>query len=369
MNHTLPTLLLGAALLAGCSAQKPQTDELLMFTGSYAPADSAGVRSFIFNQQTGEWSALGAMSGISNPSFITVDTARSKIYSVGEDAGNSSTINVVNYCADGAMTLAATDTTGGGAPCHITLTPDESSVVTANYMGGSITIYNLDADGLPEGSPRIIRFTGKGPDSARQSQPHIHQITFTPDASAMLANDLGTDKIHILPYPFTGDSIADIEMKPGSGPRHTTFCADGRHAYMLSEISGEVTAFAVDGNLLTPIQTIAADTVGAQGAADIHISPDGRHLYASLRLAADGLAIFTIDPTTGTLTRIGHQPTGPHPRNFAITPNGKYILVACRDSNEIEVYERNSATGRLTLRSAIPTSRPTCIALIASEKK
>lgn len=367
MKHTLPILLLGV-LLAGCSAQKQQTDGLLMFTGSYAPADSAGVRSFTFNQRTGQWSALGGVSGISNPSFITVDTTRCKIYSVGEDAGNSSTINVVTYGPDGVMTLVATDTTGGGAPCHITLTPDGKSVVTANYMGGSITIYNLDADGLPAGLPRIIRFAGNGPDSARQSQPHIHQITFTPDASAMLANDLGTDKIHLLPSPFTADSIVDIDMKPGSGPRHTTFSADGKHAYMLSEISGEVTAFAVDGSHLTPIQTIAADTVGAEGAADIHISPDGKHLYASLRLAADGLAIFDINPATGTLTRIGHQPTGPHPRNFAITPNGKYVLVACRDSNAIEIYERDSATGRLSLRGAIPASKPTCIALIASEK-
>ena len=98
---------------------------------------------------------------------------------------------------------------------------------------------------------------------------------------------------------------------------------------------------------LKEVQRIMADEGGGRGSADIHISPDGRFLYTSHRLKKDGIAIFAIDPEKGTLSKIGYQHTGIHPRNFAITPNGKYLLVACRDDNKIQVFERNEATGEL----------------------
>ncbi len=79
--------------------------------------------------------------------------------------------------------------------------------------------------------------------------------------------------------------------------------------------------------VLTQKQVIAADTVGARGSADIHVSPDGRFLYCFNRLQADGIAIFSIDPESGTLTKVGYQLTVKHPRNFVITPNGKFLLV------------------------------------------
>jgi len=69
-----------------------------------------------------------------------------------------------------------------------------------------------------------------------------------------------------------------------------------------------------------------------------------------------------INPKNGTLTKIGYQLTGIHPRNFAITPNGKYLLVACRDNNKIQVFQRNEATGKLTETSQeIEVDKPTCI--------
>ncbi|MBP3269733.1 MAG: beta-propeller fold lactonase family protein, partial [Bacteroidales bacterium] len=67
----------------------------------------------------------------------------------------------------------------------------------------------------------------------------------------------------------------------------------------------------------------------------------------SNRLKGDGLAIFRQDPDTGLLTYVGYQNTGIHPRNFAITPNGKFLLVACRDSDEVQVFSRDSETGLL----------------------
>jgi 6-phosphogluconolactonase (cycloisomerase 2 family) len=122
--------------------------------------------------------------------------------------------------------------------------------------------------------------------------------------------------------------------------------------------------------MLDEIQTVAADTVNAQGSGDIHLSPDGKYLYASNRLKADGVAIFKVDETNGTLTKVGYQLTGIHPRNFIITPNGKYLLVACRDTNVIQIFERDQATGLLTdIKKDIKVDKPVCVKFIPNPKQ
>ena len=110
------------------------------------------------------------------------------------------------------------------------------------------------------------------------------------------------------------------------------------------------------------IQHIKADTLDARGSADIHLSPDGKFLYASNRLKGDGIAIFEVSSEDGTLDKVGYQPTGIHPRNFNITPNGKYLLVACRDTNEIQIYEREEESGLLKdTGKRIKMSKPVCV--------
>lgn len=96
---------------------------------------------------------------------------------------------------------------------------------------------------------------------------------------------------------------SDILLAPGSGPRHAVFSADGRFAYLITELSGEVMAFTYDGDSLRLMQTIQADTLDARGSADIHLSQDGRFLYASNRLKGDGLAISALTPRTARSAR------------------------------------------------------------------
>lgn len=352
----MPSVFLTPSLCSCSSRQATSSDcnpWQTLLIGSYAPASEEGIRVYSFNQETGESQWRSGLKGIDNPSFLTIADDGTRIYAVGENAKEQATVHLLLLNnAEGTLSLTDTKHVHEADPCHLSITPDSTHLVTANYSGGSITIFPLREDGtLEEGL--VETFTGNGPDSSRQEATHLHCIYFSPDRKWLMANDLGSDCIHM--YPLAPDSPIGIDttaerkvmVAPGSGPRHAVFDKEGRHLYLLNELKGDVVVWTYEEGELKQIQSIQADSVGARGSADIHLSPDGKYLYASNRLKADGIAIFQVDSATGLLTHIGYQNTGAHPRNFAITPNGKFLLACCRDANRIEVYQRDPDTGML----------------------
>lgn len=382
----MASAVLLALATAGCggtgknhSSSDTQADTLYLLVGSYASPEAEGIRVFAFDPQGGSGRYVSGIKGLSNPSYLTVSRDGTKVYVVGEDGRNNSCAHTLSFdAATGRLAHLNTQATHGASPCYITLSPEEDYVLTANYMGANISLFPLDSAGLLQPG-RTIAFQGSGPVVERQKQPHLHCVTFTPDRRFLLANDLGTDRIHCFPLterqPFADTPLLserdafDITLTPGSGPRHIDFSPDGRHAYLITEISGEVVAFDCGEDGLRPIQTLQADTLQAQGSADIHVSPDGRHLYASNRLKGDGIAIFRINAQDGTLTKAGYQPTGTHPRNFILTPDGRYLLVACRDTNEIELYARDSVSGLLTdTGRRLASEKPVCLKFVPQRR-
>jgi 6-phosphogluconolactonase (cycloisomerase 2 family) len=346
--------------------------DLTMLVGTYTSGGSKGLYSFRFNQDTGKSTALSSAK-VENPSYLTLSPDGAFVYTVSELGDDRAAVYAFAFDQlDGTFRLLGSQKTGGADPCYIINTG--KYVVTANYSGGSISTFPVAKDGSLLPANAVIKFSGSGADPERQSQPHLHCVRITPDGKYLLADDLGTDQIHKFLLNAKADasnkdslltaaSPSAFNMAPGSGPRHLIFSADGHHAYLISELSGAVTAFDYNDGQLAELQTIQADTVDARGSADIHLSPDGRFLYASNRLKADGIAIFSVSPGKGTLTKVGYQLTGIHPRNFILTPNGRYLLVACRDSNVIQVFDRNPDTGLLTEKpdAAIALSMPVCI--------
>lgn len=347
--------------------QTAHRDIIQMFTGSYSTPDTEGIIAYRFNQKTGDFSKISGLKGISNPSFLTLDPRKNgMIYAVGEDSGTSSTINTIKYDSKtGTMQLLNSAPTHGASPCHITLSGNQSQVITANYSGGNMTLYSLNSDGIPSGEPTVIDFNQFASKQDQTSHPHF--ATFTPDGKHIWISNLGHDRIYTFPadrHQMIPDQsqIRIIQLPEGAGPRHIDFHPSLPLGYVIDEIDGQVNVIDYSTSTPTIRQRIVADSIGAHGSGDIHLSPNGRFLYASNRLKGDGIAIFKITPRTGLLTKVGYQPTGPHPRNFAITPNGRFLLAACRDSNEIEIYRINQKNGLLTSTGKkISQNRPVCI--------
>lgn len=390
MKSRISAFICSCILLCSCSfsSQKENTNnisetdnpnELYLLVGSYSTPEEEGIKLYKFDEATGDSKYISGLKGISNPSFLTIASNGKNIYAVGEDEGLTSTANAI-LLENEKMTLLNSQLTNGGAPCHINFDPKEEFVITANYMGGSITVFPIEKDGKLGEKSNLIQFEGKSIDKERQEQPHLHCIKITPDGKYLLANDLGTDKIHMFPFADNNTdkssatlldqaNMKDIKIKDGSGPRHICFHPNKKNAYLINELSGEVVVFNYDNGEMDAIQYIKADSVGAKGSADIHVSPDGKFVYSSNRLKEDGIAVFAVDGTNGKLNKIDYTLTGKHPRNFMITPNGKYLLVACRDDNRIEIYSRNTENGRLeNTGKYIESGKPVCLKVIRQDQ-
>ena len=348
-------------MLLSCIFTLQAQDVVTMFVGTYTDGGSRGVYSYQFNQDTGEAELLDSLAMI-NPSYLTLSSKEGLAYVVSETNDDKASLNVVRIDKNGGMRILDTERTEGADPCYVAT--NGGIVLTANYSGGSMSVFQLTQCGTnAQLAERFFGETG-GPDPTRQNWPHVHCACFTPDGKFALATDFSADRI--LSFRIEGNDVIDngvaAEVTADSGPRHLTFSNDGRFAYLMSELSGNVTVFSYKDGRLERLQEIVSDSVGARGGADIHLSPDGRFLYSSNRLKAEGLAIFAVNGKTGLLTRVGYQPTGAHPRQFNITTNGRFLLCCCRDSNKIQVFQRDNITGLLTdTHQDIPLSKPVCV--------
>lgn len=358
-------------------AQGEKPNNLTMFVGTYTEGgNSKGIYTYRFNQENGTFELLSSATA-ANPSFLTLSPDGKHLYAVSEYNDGRQGAYSFDVSQDKEhlsypvfqSTVPKEDSKEepkqvGADPCHIVT--DGNYVITANYTGGDISVFPLDAEGKLKAETQHIAFVGKTP----KRVAHIHCIIPTPDKKYILATDLGNDRVYRFRYNKKARKNAEVltaqrvayEVSDGQGPRHLTFSKDGRFAYLIGELGGECVVLGYHKGKLKEVQRLMADEGGGRGSADIHISPDGRFLYTSHRLKKDGIAIFAIDPEKGTLTKIGYQLTGIHPRNFAITPNGKFLLVACRDDNKIQVFQRDEATGELTeTAEEIEVDKPTCI--------
>ena len=289
------------------------------------------------------------------------------VYSVSETGDGSGV-----YSFNTKVTAEKRQT--GADPCFVLM--HDGYMMTADYSGGSISVFPVLADGSVGDISQQLTFQGSGPNKARQESSHIHQIRLIPNAEDkwILASDLGADKIWIISAKNPKENmplapVGSIDCPAGSGPRHMEFNTAGDKLYCIAELSGNVLVYDIDKSGKTPeftlIQEIQADEVNAGGSADIHMHPDGKYLYTSHRLENDGIAIFSINPD-GKLTKEGYAHTDRHPRNFMITPDGSLLLVACRDDQSIQVF-RIEKDGGLTKTPSVlkfHTDKPSSVTAV-----
>ena len=354
--------LAAAALACLPQAAIAKKGEYIAYVGTYTRGESKGIYAYRFDANTGKFTPIGLAAETSNPSFLAIHPNHRFLYAVNE-------VNTFEGQPGGSVSAFAIDTasgklkalnavsSGGPGPCHVSLDKSGKWLFVANYGGGSVSAYPVQADGSLGKASAFVQHAGSSVNPQRQRRPYAHSANPSPDGRFVLVADLGMDQV--LTYPIdaskgmatTPSTVAKIE--PGSGPRHMVFAPKGKFAYLVSEMGATVTAFSYDpaNGSLKQVQTISMlpkDFTGPKGAAEIAIDPSCKFLYATNR-GHDSLAVFQIDGKKGTLTSVETVPTqGKNPRHFAIDPSGKFLLAENQDTANVVEFRIDGKTGKLT---------------------
>ncbi|WP_417369936.1 lactonase family protein [Flavobacterium beibuense] len=361
-------------ILLGCISLHAQ-DNYNLIIGTYTNAcESEGIYVYDFNTKTGEATLKNSSEGVINPSYVTVSADNKFLYSVNEN-GEESTVSAFNYTASsGKIEFINKKDSKGADPCYII--NDDKHVIVANYTGGTIAVFAKDKHGGLTKAKQVVKHSGSSINKDRQEGPHVHMVYFSPDKNYIFANDLGTDKISVYKYNKNATdgskvlTLADtVEVKKGSGPRHLVFSPNNVFFYVLQELDGTLTAFSYVKGKIEKIQESTIVTpyfTGQTGAADIHISHDGKFLYATNRGDANTISVFRVH-ANGKINLVQQLTTeGIGPRNFAFGPKEDYLLVANQISNDVIIFKRDRTTGMLTdTEKCIELCSPVCLVFTA----
>ncbi len=365
-------------------------DPAFVYVGAYTPPSgkAEGITIFRFDPATGALTRVQTVPAAS-PSFLAADPTGRWLYAVNEldNYGGKPSGAVSAYAINrgtGALTLLNMQPTYGTYPAHLTVDPSGRYVFAANYGGGNLAVYPIQANGSLGVATDLVQNFGAGPNAARQEAAHAHMIAFDPGGNFAALVDLGLDKTLFYRFdPGTGKLAAnDINTQlsttvqsyagapPGAGPRHIAFAKNGRYAYVINELQSTISVFAYDAargvtSELQTISTLPAGYSGVSTTAEIAIHPNGRFVYGSNR-GDDSIAIFAVDAASGRLSLVGHQPTqGKTPRNFALDPSGTYLYAANQASDTIVAFRVDGTTGRLTpTGQTTQTPTPVCILFV-----
>ncbi|WP_206340676.1 lactonase family protein [Flavimarina sp. Hel_I_48] len=331
------------------------------YVGTYTKGNSEGIYKYELNP-TGKLMRVGLVAKTENPSFLGFNKEHTVLLAVNENEQGM----VRSYAIQpDSLEQLSVSSSGGSYPCFVA-TNEEGFVLTANYGSGNVGLLELNNSGKLSDLLDVDQHEGKGT-TDRQEGPHAHSAWFG-EENKVISVDLGTNDLWFSTLNEQDKKLEPndprtIQLIPGSGPRHLAFHPSKEWIFVLSELNNNVTRFAMEnGNYKEAdhVSILDENFKGESTGADIHISKDGRFVYASTR-GSDTIAIIEISED-GAMTVVDHVATrGEHPRNFGLSPSENFLVVANKDSNNLVSFKRNPETGLLTYVSEISAPNPVCV--------
>lgn len=328
-----------------------------MASGEIVPGRCPGISCYRLDGKTGRLELRSVTASQPNPSCVLVSADGNAVYSVSEvrECGGVPGSTVSAYALDresGRLTCLGLQPTTGADACHLAEAPGGSHLICANYSGGSIAVFPIREDRSLDAPSFVIRHHGSGTDPDRQTAPHPHQIMPAPDGSRVYVPDLGIDRVVCYRADWEKGWLlpaqdGDAAGLPGQGTRHCVFSADGAYLYVMCELTAEINVYACGADAPRLIQTVSARLEGKPllGAA-IRLHPGGKLLFCSVR-RSNHIAVFRIGDD-GCLTLLRCVPSGGEiPRDFDLTPDGRWLLAAHQDTHSICVFAVDEAEGAL----------------------
>lgn len=357
----------------------PSSDQPLVFVSGYALAGQVGLQACRFDPATGALSAFGSFSGITSPGYIVAHPNGRWLYAASEIAksefGRYGEVFALRYVADTdadaerfKIEIINQQTSRGDAPCHLRLDATGRWLLVANYSTGNGAIYPIREDGSLGEMTDFIEHHGAGPNPGRQEGPHVHSSILTPDNRYAIFADLGLDQLVIYALDQSTGKLrlhGHGDAVPGAGPRHMAFHPDGRHLYAANELDSSIALYDYDAAAGTLTRQQVLPTLPqpdpSSTVADIHIDAAGQRVFVSNR-GHNSLAVFNIG-AAGQLSLAGIFSCGGNwPRNFALAPGGRFVLVGNQLGNEVTVLPLDGPQGLIGAAVAsLPAIGPGCI--------
>jgi 6-phosphogluconolactonase len=342
-----------------------------LFVGSYQSRRKPGVHCFDFDETTGRLRYLGGLSGIENPSYLAWDRDLSRLYVVQESVADPA-IGIVAVEANGSLALRSMHATSGAEPCFVATAPwPQPALLVANYGGGSLDCFRVQSDGEITSLVQNVPHQGRGPHPIRQTAPHPHSVAWDPRAHAIWVPDLGLDAVVVYrrdDLTLQLRRVLTVPGRPGSGPRVLVFHPHAPYWYLANELDSTVAVYRYQ---LDPTLSATRQEVWStlpEGVRDrentvahVALSWDLRRLYVSNR-GYHSIAVFDVAPDGSHLERRAVVELAAHvPRHFALTPDGRWMIVAGQGADCLEVMHVEDDGVPIATGVTFPVERPSCV--------
>ncbi|MEU3488173.1 lactonase family protein [Streptomyces massasporeus] len=317
--------------------------------GTYTSVEGGGkgIGLATYDTATGRITGAGTIPGIGDPSYLAIHPDRSTLYAVDErDDGAVTAVRLSDRNVLGSRS------TGGAAPCHLSVHPGGRWLLSANYGTGSVAVHPIDASGALGERTDLVRHTSPPPGPGQEG-PHAHQFVTSPDGGHVLAVDLGTDTVYTYRLDEKAGTLTEVAQartRPGAGPRHLTFHPDGRYAYLANEADNTVAVCSYDkasGRVTVGEAQSTGTGSGTSYPAQILVTADGRHAYLANR-GHNSLTRYAVEADGARLRLLDTVPVGgDFPRQIAFSPEGTLLFAANQKSSTVTVFHVDEANGEL----------------------
>lgn len=347
------------------------------YVGSYTDdRHRDGIHILESDAETGSFRQLAAIDTLANPTYMALNRDCTRLYTVlgrphfGPKGRNGGLAAFTLNAGGDRLTLLNEIPTGWTVPCHVALSPDEKSLVYAEYSCGTAGFADLRPDGSIDpvfaGAPNAVdgRFqvqhVGEGPNKPRQDRAHAHCSVVTPDGRFQLVVDLTLDKVVAYDFVHRAQGMRAVpaatidtgRVAPGAGPRHILFHPNGKFAFVIFELGNLVASYRYTGEGFEFVELkdlLAKGFTDFSKAAAVKLSEDGSQLFCSNR-GHDSITVFNVDASTGRMEFLNNAKLGGQfPRDFEFFPGGRFCLVGLKESWRVASFAYDRVKGAFDL--------------------
>ena len=241
---------------------------------------------------------------------------------------------------------------------------------------------------ITKGSGALSASTSSAPVGANPISVSVHpsrRFAYVTNAGSSTTNNIAPNSISVYHLdPVTGNISGPTDTKQANGnPISAVIHPTGKFVYVVNEVRfgspiGNISVFTV--NPTTGTLTAAGTTADSGGApaTALAISPSGDYAYVTYMWTTgtpsgntywSTVKTYAVNQSTGLFTGpIGSAATGDNPWSIVVTPDGHYAYVGNATTNNgvLDIYSINQSTGVLSLLSSsltLPTAKPASLAM------